>query len=120
MGSNTVDDGAPASDRSAPSTPRWRLAVGLVSLLIVGAVVSTTLFDDQLTREAVAWLRALGPVGQLLLVGLFGVCAVTNLPPILLIGAAVAVYGHTAGFIIALIGSLLAINVSFGLGRYTR
>ncbi len=64
-------------------------------------------------------LRGAGPAGALLLIVLFALGAVANIPGLVFVAAAVTLYGPAGGYVVALLGAIAAVNLTFALARLT-
>ena len=93
------------------------VALGLV--FVVGAALHLSGVVRVEPEHVVAWLRDAGGWGAALLVVLFGVGTVANIPGMVFIAAAVALYGPVLGFAVAFAGATLSVNLTFALGRAT-
>lgn len=98
---------------------RWGLGGALVGLLLVGVILDGAGVVDLEPATVADLVRSAGAWGALALIGLFGLGAVANVPGLVFVGAAVSLYGGQRGFLIALAGAIVAVNVTFLLGRAT-
>ncbi len=104
---------------SPPAKPRWGVAAALL-LVLVGGVVLHTMGVVTIEPEAiVAWLRGAGVWGAALLIVLFALGTLANVPGLVFIAAAVTLYGPVGGYAVSLVGAVAAVNLSFLLGRAT-
>lgn len=99
----------------------WKRRVGvllLVTALVVGGVLratGTVSFDAAAMAESI---RGFGAWGALLLIVAFAGGTLLNVPGLVFIGAAIAIYGDTTGYFVALVGAIVSVNVTFALARW--
>ncbi|MEZ4441492.1 MAG: VTT domain-containing protein [Polyangiaceae bacterium] len=89
----------------------------LLALGALGAGLHLTGLVHIEPSEIVAVVRAAGPFGAFALIALFVLGTIANLPGVLFVGAAVAVYGACTGYFVALVGAILSVTAAFALGR---
>jgi uncharacterized membrane protein YdjX (TVP38/TMEM64 family) len=113
---NAVPAGSAATATSRPDAkgvPRGRLAAVAVVMLLVAVAGRSgwvEVADAGLLREAIA---SMGPLGVLTLLGLFGLAAWLWIPGIVLVTAAVAIYGPAFGAAVSVVGGMVATSHSF-------
>lgn len=96
--------------------PRW--APYLLGAIVLGGALAHLTGLLRLDPQAlIGAVRDAGPLGALLLVLSFAVGTAVNVPGVIFVGAAVAVYGPCMGYLVALVGAVASVNVGFGLGR---
>lgn len=89
---------------------RWE-TIGSYALLAVVLVAAILFLGDELedhVKSFEGWLAGLGPWALVMAVLLYAVCAVVFIPDTLLGLVAGATFGITHGFLVALLGTLLA------------
>jgi uncharacterized membrane protein YdjX (TVP38/TMEM64 family) len=103
-------------EHSSTPSKRWPLAfvVGITALGFGLNAAGVIHVDAAAIVDAV---RAAGPWGMFVLVALFALGTAVNLPGFVFVGAAVAIYGANVGFLVALVGAVVSVNFTFGLGR---
>jgi len=93
-------------------------AVVAVVLIVVLVIAAKYLNLQQVFRDALSWISALGPLGLLIFTVLYILACVLLLPgSILTLGAGV-VFGVVPGSIAVSIGSTLGATCAFLVGRY--
>ena len=100
---------------------RW-LRIAVVVLVLLGLYIAgqTSGLLDDLDAEAVREkVRAAGPLGVLLFLAIFSGGLLVGLPGMAFLAASFLAYGTTFGFVVALVGSMVAITISFLLVRFT-
>lgn len=102
-----------------PQKKRWGVVAALGAIFAVGVVLHLTGTMKIEPEAIVAWLRGAGAWGGVLLVALFAVGTLANIPGLVFIAAAVTLYGPRGGFAVALVGAIAAVNLTFALGRAT-
>ncbi len=110
-------------DRVRPGgSRRWRVALmlGVVALLIgLGVLLGVgVLGRDFEAARLMAWIRALGPWGEVAVVGLMVVHSFVPFPAEILALAAGALYGTVRGTALIWAGAMLGAALSFGLARW--
>ena len=113
----TIDThGEEAPGKRAPAS-RVKLLLGV--LLVAALFVLARQFNVQdLLKNALEWIRGLGPTGPLVFVGIYVLATVLFLPgSILTLGAGV-VFGLVKGSVICSIASTLGATCAFLVGRY--
>jgi uncharacterized membrane protein YdjX (TVP38/TMEM64 family) len=98
---------------------RWGLGGLLAGLFLLGLILDRAGVVELDPATVVELVRSAGAWGALALVGLFGLGAVANVPGLVFVGAAVTLYGGERGFLVALAGAIVAVNLTFVLGRAT-
>lgn len=96
----------------------WRL--GLLAVLIVGLVVVTrvTGLIAYLSTERIrAVMAAAGYWGPIAFVVIFSVGELVQIPGAIFVAAAVVAYGRAGGGVLAFVGALAAVSVSFVVAR---
>jgi uncharacterized membrane protein YdjX (TVP38/TMEM64 family) len=87
--------------------------------LAIAVVVLARSFDFQgVLRDALAWIRDLGPLGPVIFVLLYIAASVFLFPAVLLTLGAGAVYGVLWGSVLVSISATLGATAAFLVGRY--
>jgi uncharacterized membrane protein YdjX (TVP38/TMEM64 family) len=116
----TPPDPAPPGAATPPKTPlaAWRLAT--VFLLIAGLWIAgrVTGISDAISTDSIRNFTAdAGPWGWLAFIGIFVVGLLVSVPGLIFCAAGILAYGRTSGALLAYIGALAAITVSFAVVR---
>ncbi|MEQ9319971.1 MAG: VTT domain-containing protein [Polyangiaceae bacterium] len=98
---------------------RLGLAVVLGGLLVAGVALDLAGVISLEPAAIVDLARSSGGWGVLVLVALFAVGSIANVPGIVFVAAAVTLYGGHRGYLVALVGAILSVNLTFALGRAT-
>jgi uncharacterized membrane protein YdjX (TVP38/TMEM64 family) len=105
----------------AGSKPVWRRRIGLLLLgtaLAGGGILQATgtvAFEPGAIAQSI---REIGPLGALVLIAAFAGGTLLQVPGLVFIGAAIAIYGDTMGYLVALAGAIVSVNVTFALARW--
>ena len=114
------DDAIPPQEpRAVTRYARLGLAVLLGGSLVAGLALD---FAGVISLEAEAIVelaRSSGGWGVLVLLALFALGSVANVPGVVFVAAAVTLYGGHRGYVVALLGAILSVNLTFALGRAT-
>jgi len=98
---------------------RVGLGVMLVGLLVTGLILDRAGVVSLEPAAIVELVRSAGGWGAALLVVLFALGAIANVPGLVFVAAAVTLYGGQLGYLVALAGAILSVNLTFALGRAT-
>lgn len=114
--------GAPAATAVTPPRHRLHARHRILLLSLVAGVVFVTAhatgLDRSLTPEHIrALLAGAGVFGVVVFVVVFSLGLLAQLPGLLFIAVAVLAYGRTMGALVALLGAVVAISVSFFVVR---
>jgi uncharacterized membrane protein YdjX (TVP38/TMEM64 family) len=101
-------------------TMRRVVAMALVAALLVGMALTLGGVVHIDPASLAARVQGAGALGVVIFLALFAASAVFNIPAVVFVAAAVAVYGRWGGFAVALVGAVLSVNITFALGRWTR
>jgi len=106
---------AEVTPRAKSKLQKWgRPLLALVLLICLYCVGRRSGWFDNVDVDAIkARVNAAGAWGYLVYIGLYIVGGLIQLPGILFITAAVAIYGKLVGFFVAHIGSFLSVCVTF-------
>jgi uncharacterized membrane protein YdjX (TVP38/TMEM64 family) len=92
---------------------RWVLAIALV-VVLVGLIHATGLGERLDSVERVrTWVLGAGGWGLALFLGLFALGALAHMPGVLFLAAAMFIYPSWQGGVVAFVGAVLAVTVSF-------
>ncbi len=115
-----ISEEVPSPTPEPRERPRWGLVVALAALLLGGLVLHTTGVVTLEPDALVGWVRGAGLAGVVVLVAMFALGTLLNVPGLVFITAAVMLYGPALGFVISLAGAIASVNVTFALGRFAR
>jgi uncharacterized membrane protein YdjX (TVP38/TMEM64 family) len=91
------------------------LVVLLVVLLVIGKLTGIT---DRLDAEAIRTeVLAAGSLGIVLYVVVFAIGELVHVPGVVFVAASAMVYGPYRGFVVALVGAIVSVCVSFVMVR---
>lgn len=96
---------------------RWRWLLSAAAILVLLAAAKYFHAQD-LLKQALDWVGALGPWGPVLFVGIYIVAAVLLLPGSVLTLGAGAAFGLLQGIVLVSLASTSAAAVAFLIGRY--
>ena len=105
-------------DQSAERNPKLRLIV--LGGILLGCFAIGSYFDvsERLSLEAVRELvRAAGVWGWMLYIILFSAGSFLHVPGLVFVAAAILIYGKLTGFMLAYLGAVVSVSVSFALVR---
>jgi uncharacterized membrane protein YdjX (TVP38/TMEM64 family) len=117
-----IDDPAPealaAEVARRRMTPRLRLAVLTAAVVLMFVTLRVTGVVDSLSPESLrALLAGAGILGVIGFVLAFSVGLLAQLPGLLFIAVAVLAYGRAMGALVALLGAVVAVSVTFVVVR---
>ncbi|MDF1665101.1 MAG: VTT domain-containing protein [Planctomycetota bacterium] len=121
-GVTPVEKGPPENLEVAEDSPKksvWPRLLALVGLLGgLYAVGHYTGFIENFDQASLkTWVKESGPLGFLGLIAAFSVGMLLQVPGMLFVGVSIWVYGQTVGGILAHIGGVVALSVSFLVAR---
>lgn len=110
-------DSSATNPDAATSKRPWIRIVGLLAIVAI-AIAASLIFDVSSKLEGVrTWIRDLGALGPVALVGIYVVASVFFIPGSILTLAAGAIYGVVLGYAWVAIGSVLGASAAFFVGR---
>lgn len=110
-------DGALVED--VPKKPAWIRLLALAALLGgLYALGHYTGFIENFDQASLkSWVKESGPLGFIGLIAAFSVGMLIQVPGMLFVGVSIWVYGQTLGAILAHLGGVVALSVSFLVAR---
>lgn len=107
------------SVEEGPKKPVWIRLLALVALLggLYGIGHYTGFIENFDQASLKAWVQDSGPLGFVVLIVLFSVGMLIQVPGMLFVGVSIWVYGQTVGGILAHLGGVVALSVSFLVAR---
>lgn len=113
------DDVILEEPRALTRYARVGLAVLLGGLLVAGIALNLAGVISLEPEAVVALARSAGGWGVVILVAAFVLGSIANVPGLVFVAAAVTLYGGHRGYLVALLGAILSVNITFALGRAT-
>lgn len=91
----------------------------VLAVIVVGLLLAAKNFNlQQVFRDALTWIEAAGPIGPLVLFGLYIAACVFMLPGSILTLGAGAVFGVVKGSLLVSLSSTVGATAAFLVGRY--
>lgn len=99
-------------------SPRLRLAALALAIVLTIALVRLSGVGRYLDGDALpSTMRALGPLGVVVFVAAFTVGVLAYLPGAIFVAAGVLAYGRVGGYVVNLLGGVVATCASFAVAR---
>jgi uncharacterized membrane protein YdjX (TVP38/TMEM64 family) len=116
----SVEPAPPRSDaRAARSWRRWALVAAVIAVLAVGGWMSAQWLAPYFSREQLeSWVRAAGPWGPLVLLGVQAAqILAAPIPGLFVPILAGVLYGPIVGPLLTTVGSLIGSTAAYWIGR---